>query len=503
MAVTKTHPIKSTLKAAIDYICNSEKTDGKLLVSSYGCAAETADIEFAWTRRHAIDKGTNLGRHLIQAFQPGEVTPEQAHEIGMELAKEILGGKYEFVLTTHIDKDHVHNHLIFNAVSFADHKHYHSNKRSYHYIRRTSDRLCKEHGLSVIILGQDKGKSYIEHQATQNGTSYKAKLKAAIDRLLPACSDLEELLRRLQREGYEIKRGKYISAREPDRERFTRLKTLGVDYTEEAIAARIAGRSRPSRRPKQRDGEISLLIDIQNNIKAQQSAGYRRWATIENLKRIADTSNFLTEHGIGSYEELLDRCEAVSTSVARLKADLRDTGTRIDELALKMKHVGTYRQLNQIDESYPHRYTDGQLCLETDAAIRICFLAGFDLEIWMRDFVEPYYFSYEYYQRYGVFPFGERAHGIEGVLQTYGEYFNEPDYVKVFRLMEFIQFGQYRGHLPCPCGSGEKTRSCHGKFIKKFFENSNLKIIVQRDYKTIKEVLYAYYEQSRNTKATK
>ena len=352
MAVTKTHPIKSTLKAAIDYICNPEKTDGKLLVSSYGCAAETADIEFAWTRRHAIDKGTNLGRHLIQAFQPGEVTPEQAHEIGMELAKEILGGKYEFVLTTHIDKDHVHNHLIFNAVSFADHKHYHSNKRSYHYIHRTSDRLCKEHGLSVIIPGQDKGKSYIEHQATQNGISYKAKLKAAIDRLLPACSDLEELLRRLQREGYEIKRGKYISARAPDQERFTRLKTLGVDYTEEALAARIAGQSRPSHQPKQRNGKISLLIDIQNNIKAQQSAGYRRWATIENLKRIADTSNFLTEHGIGSYEELLDRCEAASASVARLKADLRDTRAKIDELALKMKHVSTYRQLKPIYNRY-------------------------------------------------------------------------------------------------------------------------------------------------------
>ena len=352
MAVTKTHPIKSTLKAAIDYICNPEKTDGKLLVSSYGCSAETADIEFAWTRRHAIDKGTNLGRHLIQAFQPGEVTPEQAHEIGMELAKEILGGKYEFVLTTHIDKDHVHNHLIFNAVSFADHKHYHSNKRSYHYIRRTSDRLCKEHGLSVIIPGQDKGKSYIEHQATQNGTSYKAKLKAVIDRLLPACSDLEELLRRLQREGYEIKRGKYISARAPDQERFTRLKTLGADYTEEALAARIAGRARPSRQPKQRSGKISLLIDIQNNIKAQQSAGYRRWATIENLKRIADTSNFLTEHGIGSYEELMDRCEAASVSVSRLKADLRDTGAKIDELTLKMKHVGTYRQLKPIYDRY-------------------------------------------------------------------------------------------------------------------------------------------------------
>ena len=156
MAVTKTHPIKSTLKAAIDYICNPDKTDGRLLVSAYGCAAETADIEFAWTRRHAIDKGTNLGRHLIQAFEPGEVSPEEAHEIGMQLAKEILGGKYEFVLTTHIDKGHIHNHLIFNAVSFTDHKHYHSNKRSYHEIRRTSDRLCKEHGLSVIVPGQDK-----------------------------------------------------------------------------------------------------------------------------------------------------------------------------------------------------------------------------------------------------------------------------------------------------------------------------------------------------------
>ena len=100
MAVTKTHPIKSTLKAAIDYICNPDKTDGKLLVSSFGCTAETADIEFAWTRRHAIDKGTNLGRHLIQAFEPGEVTTEEAHRIGMELAREVLGGKYEFVLTT-------------------------------------------------------------------------------------------------------------------------------------------------------------------------------------------------------------------------------------------------------------------------------------------------------------------------------------------------------------------------------------------------------------------
>ncbi len=320
-------------------------------MSSYGCAAETADIEFAWTRRHAIDKGTNLGRHLIQAFQPGEVTPEQAHEIGMELAKEILGGKYEFVLTTHIDKDHVHNHLIFNAVSFADHKHYHSNKRSYHYIRRTSDRLCEEHGLSVIIPGQDKGKSYIEHQAAQNGTSYKAKLKAAIDRLLPACSNLEELLRRLQREGYEIKRGKYISARAPDQERFTRLKTWARTTPKKPLPPGSPD-GRPSRQPKRQDGKISLLIDIQNNIKAQQSAGFTHWAKLNNLKQAAKTMNFLTEHGISSYGELESKLTAVSARRDTSHAEIKRIESRSAELTLVMKHAGTYRQLKPLYDRY-------------------------------------------------------------------------------------------------------------------------------------------------------
>lgn len=328
------------------------KTDGKLLVSSYGCTAETADIEFAWTRRHSIDKGTNLGRHLIQAFEPGEVSPEEAHEIGMQLAKEILGGKYEFVLTTHIDKDHVHNHLIFNAVSFADHRHYHSNKRSYHEIRRASDRLCREHGLSVVVPGQDKGKSYIEHTATQAGTSYKAKLKAAIDRLIPASADFEDLLRRLQREGYEIKRGKYVSCRASDQERFTRMKTLGVDYTEDAITARIAGRSRPSRQPKQRDRKISLLIDIQNNIKAQENAGFAHWAKLNNLKQAAKTMNFLTEHGIDSYGELESKLANLSECRDTAHTSIKEIEARTAELSLVMKHAATYRQLKPVYDRY-------------------------------------------------------------------------------------------------------------------------------------------------------
>ena len=348
MAITKTHPIKSTLKAAIDYICNPAKTDGKLLVSSFGCTAETADIEFEWTCRHAIDKGSNLGRHLIQAFAPGEVSPEEAHEIGMELAKEILGGKYEFVLTTHIDKGHIHNHLLWNAVSFTDYKHYHSNKRSYHYIRRTSDRICKGHGLSVIIPGKEKGKSYIEHQATQAGTSYKAKLKAAIDRLIPASADFEDFLLRLQMEGYEIKRGKYVSCQASDQERFTRLKTLGVDYTEKSISARIAGAARSSRKPKQRDDRIRLLMDIQS----QQGAGLQHWAKLQNLKQAAKTLNFITEHGIDTYEELENKLAALTDQRDSALASIKAAEGRIAELTLIAKYSDTYRKSRPIYDRY-------------------------------------------------------------------------------------------------------------------------------------------------------
>ena len=348
MAVTKTHPIKSTLKAAIDYICNPAKTDGSLLISAYGCSAETADIEFSWTRQHAIDKGENLGRHLIQAFAPGEVTPEEAHQIGLELAKEILGGKYEFVLTTHIDRGHIHNHVIWNAVSFTDHKHYHSNKRSYYEIRRASDRLCKEHGLSVIVPGQEKGKSYVEHQAIKNGTSYKAKLKSTIDRLLPACTDLEDLLRRLQEEGYEIRRGKYISCRASDQERFTRLKTLGIDYTEEALAARIAGRTRPSKRPRMQDGSIQRIAVIHGN----QGPGLQHWAKLQKLKEGAKTLNYLAEHGIDSYEALDRRLTELNAAVDDSLAAIKAVEGRIAELNLIAKYAATYRKCRPVYNRY-------------------------------------------------------------------------------------------------------------------------------------------------------
>ena len=226
MAVTKNHPINVTLKKALAYICNPDKTDGALLIHSYGCSPETADMEFEWTREQAREPGPHLARHLIQAFSPGETTPEQAHEIGKQFADEVLGGRFEYVLTTHIDRNHVHNHVIFNDVSFVDFKHSHVNKKWERRTRRISDRLCEEHGLSVIPQNENKGKSYKEYSAARQGTSWKAQLKADIDKAVSRSTDFEDFLLRMEIADYEVKRGKYISFRAKGKERFTRGKDV-------------------------------------------------------------------------------------------------------------------------------------------------------------------------------------------------------------------------------------------------------------------------------------
>lgn len=353
MAVTKIKPIKSTLKKALEYIQNPDKTDDKMLVSSFGCSYETADIEFAFTLSQALDKGNNLAHHLIQSFEPGEVSFEKAHEIGKQLADAVTKGQYEYVLTTHIDKGHVHNHIIFCAVNFVDYHKYNSNKRSYYGIRNINDRLCYENGLSVITPEKGrKGKSYIEYQTAKTGTSWKGKLKEAVDLLIPQIKDFEELLEKLQASGYEIKLGKYVSCRAPGQERFTRLKTLGIDYTEEAIQKRIAGiRSRNVKIPKQEKG-ISLLIDIENNIKAQQSAGYEHWAKIHNLKQAAKTMNFLTENNILQYEYLIKKIDEIILDSEQTADSLKQVEKKLSNMAVLIKNISTYQKTKDIHRGY-------------------------------------------------------------------------------------------------------------------------------------------------------
>ena len=353
MAVTKIKPVKSTLSKALDYIENPDKTDGKMLISSFGCSYETADIEFGYTLSQALDKGNNLAFHLIQSFAPGEVDYEKAHEIGKQLADAVTKGQHEYVVTTHIDKGHIHNHIIFCAVNFVDHHKYNSNKRSYYGIRNMSDKLCRENGLSVVVPGKgSKGKSYAEYQAEKTGTSWKGKLKTNLDALIPQVSSFEELLTRLQAAGYEIKPGKYVSCRAPGQERFTRLKTLGADYTEEAIRERIAGRrAKAAKAPREQRG-VSLLIDIENSIKAAQSKGYEQWAKIHNLKQAAKTMNFLTEHKIEQYADLVSRIEDMAAESGQAADALKNAEKRLADMAVLIKNVSTYQKTKPVYDAY-------------------------------------------------------------------------------------------------------------------------------------------------------
>ncbi len=353
MAVTKIKPVKSTLSKALDYIENPDKTDGKMLISSFGCSYETADIEFGYTLSQALDKGSNLAFHLIQSFAPGEVDYEKAHEIGKQLADAVTKGQHEYVVTTHIDKGHIHNHIIFCAVNFVDHHKYNSNKRSYYGIRNMSDKLCRENGLSVVVPGKgSKGKSYAEYQAEKTGTSWKGKLKIAVDALIPQVSSFEELLTRLQAAGYEIKPGKYVSCRAPGQERFTRLKTLGADYTEEAIRERIAGRRAKAAKAPREQRDVSLLIDIENSIKAAQSKGYEQWAKIHNLKQAAKTMNFLTENKIEQYADLVSRIEEMAAESGQAADALKNAEKRLADMAVLIKNVSTYQKTKPVYDAY-------------------------------------------------------------------------------------------------------------------------------------------------------
>ena len=344
------------MSKAIAYILNPEKTDEKLLVSSYGCASETAAREFEWTRKIAEQKGMNpvriIARHVIQSFEIGEVTPELAHEIGKQFADEILGGKYEYVLTTHIDKDHVHNHLIFNAVDFVDYHAYKSYKRIYYDMREVSDRLCKENGLSVIPPSQNKGMGYKEYTEAKRGTSWKQKLKQTIDRLVITAKDYDDFLRLMQEAGYEIKTGKYISFRAEGQERFTRSKTIGENYTEERIKERIAGRTPRRSRKQTAPKGISLIGDIQERIRLIDSKGYEYKAKLTILKEAARTLNYLTENNLLQYADLEKKVEDVHSSYDRTGKELKGVEARLREVQPLIKNISNYQRLKPVYDAF-------------------------------------------------------------------------------------------------------------------------------------------------------
>ena len=319
MAYLKIFPIKVTDKKALDYITNPDKTDEKLLVSSFGCSPETADLEFSMTReiakKNGMDKGDNLAFHLIQSFKPGEVDAENAHRLGQQFADEVLKGKYEYVISTHVDKNHIHNHIIFNAASFVDHHKYVSNKRSYHKLCRISNRICHENGLATSMPTGEKGKSYKENMEYHRGTSWKAKLRVAVDKAIWTSINYEEFLQKMQLAGYEVRQGKHLSFRAPEQKNFTYMKSLGSYYSEENVRIRLAKNRNKIKAPRHLSIEARLYINISTYVTTGNREGFERWAKLNNLKEAARTFNYLSENNLLNYEDFQQHVSDVDASV--------------------------------------------------------------------------------------------------------------------------------------------------------------------------------------------
>ena len=356
MAYTKIHAITATVNKAVDYICNPDKTDEGILISSYGCSPETAAYDFKFALSKTSQSDPNKAYHLIQSFLPGEVSYKEAHQIGVELADKLLEGKYSYVVTTHIDKGHVHNHIIFCAADNVNHEKYHDCKKTYYNIRNLSDELCREHELSVITPGEKRGKPYKEWQAGKNGSAWKERLKADIDEAIKIAATYQDCIDLIRAKGYEVKgedfgekAHKFISFRPLDRERFVRgsTKSLGAEYTKERIKERIEEKALikdkkrvpfPTRKkPIVKDYSKKNLIDTTED-KFAQSPGLKHWADIQNLTIAA------ASYGqAGSIAELEKQIAAKSTLAKTARESLVETERQLKDLGQVLKYAEQYK----------------------------------------------------------------------------------------------------------------------------------------------------------------
>ena len=316
------------------------------------------------TRNDAGTNGTVLARHLIQSFLPGEASPEMAHQIGLELCKKILKDEYEYVLSTHIDKGHIHNHIIFNNVNMVTGKCYQSNKKSYHQIRYQSDKLCKDNNLSVIDEFYESykrkyktnGKSWYENEQFKKGTSWKRRLQFDIDRLIKQSKDWEEFLKKIVELGYEIKHGKHIAFKPKDKQRFTRAKTIGEDYTEKRLKERITENQSIKAPPVKK--RIGNVINMNTNAKVKESKGYEYWATKYNLNTMAESVIFLREQGIKSVKQLDEYIQKAADERQNLQDKIKVIDKEMQELSAIMEQVHTVKKYRQYYKEYKANPSD-------------------------------------------------------------------------------------------------------------------------------------------------
>ena len=371
MATTRLIPLHTgkgrnfgkAIRNVIGYVSNPKKTHQGELVTGFGCNPETADGEFLLMKREYIaqtgrlrGKDDVIAYHLRQSFVPGEITPEEANRIGCELASRFTHGQHAYVVATHEDRRHVHSHIIISAVNLDCDRKFRNFWGSSKAIRRLSDTLCIQNGLSIIEQPKGRGKSYNKWLGNEAKTSQRDGLREALDAALARQpKDFEELLTMLQRGGWEVKRGKRISLKGKGQERFKRLDSLGEDYSEAALRAIIAGEKEHHPREKktvQPMRQVNLLVDIQAKLQAGKGAGYERWAKVFNLKQMAQTLNYLSENNLMNIEDLTAKTDAATARVHELQVTIRETEKRMAELHALKGHIINYVKTREVYAAY-------------------------------------------------------------------------------------------------------------------------------------------------------
>ena len=347
-----------------DYDQKAEKTQNGELVSSFMCSPETAAEEFEISKQlyHQITGRKQSPEHdiimyrIIQSFKPGEISPEDANRLGYELAMKFTRGQHQFVVSTHVDKAHIHTHIEFNSTNLNCDAKFQNVKNSAFILRRLNDELCRAHGISVIENPKPSAKKQKEIAAVKYGTSHKEQLRQTIDRVLPDWQGYDDFLAKMRAEGYEIREGKKLSFRAPGWDRFTRSDKLGADYTKEALRERSTnrgGRSSAARKAVPHAGrKVNMLIDIQAKMAAGKGAGYERWAKIFNLKEAAKTLNFLIENDLTDYDELTVRAEQAGDRFDEVSRRIKQLEGRMAEVAQLKTHIINYSKTREVYAAY-------------------------------------------------------------------------------------------------------------------------------------------------------
>ena len=351
--------VAACLKSRTDYAKNPDKTNRGELVSSYECSPLTADEEFMLSKRQyelatgRRQKNDVIAYQIRQSFKPGEITAEEANKVGYELAMRFTKGKYAFIVATHTDREHIHNHIIYNSTALDGTRKFRDFFFSALAVQRLSDLICLEHQLSVIEI-----KPYRERQKRAlypPKESNRDRLCRVIDSVLDEKpKDYEDFLQKLEQQGYEVKRGKYTSVKGARQKRFIRFRTLGAGYSEEELKAVLAGEA--EHRPRQKcpapEQKFQMLVDIQAKLAEGKGAGFARWAKQHNLKEMSRTLVFLQENQIGSIEEMQERVDAATARYHELGDSIKASEKRLAEIAVLKAHIINYAKTRSVYDAY-------------------------------------------------------------------------------------------------------------------------------------------------------